>query len=911
MKRFALPNRQRSNRGILSWRVLLGMIVLACSFIVLPSSYGSQPNVSINAVTSSVPVTAGSTNTFTITRSNGSGSLTVNFITGGTAVEGTDYTVDSYTQSGDPVNEFYGFFYVTFPPNVLTETISITPQNPLLNPSASMVWQLPPYFANYNIVNAQATVTLAAIPPATVTFGSINGVTSFSETATNVPAFAQVVRSAPAAQPLTVYLVNTTTAAQLGGDYTCPALTPVSGFVGVYSVTIPANQTTVQLTASPIADWTPEGSQTFGYTLLTQANTAWQNLSPQPRYPSPVNVSEIQVTVTDVNINASVTLTNPTTTQGQTGNPPTLTFTRDVTPINSTIYFSLTSSQSGNLNQQIQVNGATFVNGSTSTYSVQLNGTATTASVQILPKNGTGAGFTTTITAQILGSTDPVVGSQVRYVVATPSSQTISILNTYPTVSLQVLQPIVYQNDQTANVIAVNRTSQGLANPLTVTLTQTAAQARVVYDYYLFDNLGNNISNPASFTLTFPAGVSQILIGLQGVANGQVEPNQLVAWQLASSSSYAPTTAQANILLISTTIQVLNPGLNAVFTLDFEHGMEGATSNYFVAPITNPVNRTLYPEGDYLIGSNPYTYHDQFYSMSDHTFGTPAGHMMIVNGAPDVGTLLLGFTIYGLSPNQPYYVNYYGTSVNPASPALMQVTVNGQLVGQAHFEAPAGWHQYTYVFNTDANGNAAIQFINLNTQRSGNDFALDDITLGTYTTKTNLPGVDISQTPSTIPEYTPPPASGSYKVFTVTRDRDSTPNAPERIYLTQTAQTLAQALYGVDYTSTQLQFDSVNNVYYVDLPVGQLAVDVYVTPIDNWIPGPDKAFGYRLLTFTDPAWATLTPFYYPANGSPAQVTIQNVSINATVTAVTPNLFENQPSPSQVFAVNRDEGGQIA
>src|SRR5205085_1129629 len=126
------------------------------------------------------------------------------------------------------------------------------------------------------------------------------------------------------------------------------------------------------------------------------------------------------------------------------------------------------------------------------------------------------------------------VGSQVQYVPGTPSSQAITILDSSPTVTLQTLQPIVYQNGQTVNAIAINRDKT--SETTTIYLQQTTAQAQVIYDYYLFDPSGNSISNPQNFSVTMPAGVSQVILTMQGVQNGQVEPNQLVAWRLLSQS---------------------------------------------------------------------------------------------------------------------------------------------------------------------------------------------------------------------------------------------------------------------------------------------------------------------------------------------------------------------------------------
>ena len=60
---------------------------------------------------------------------------------------------------------------------------------------------------------------------------------------------------------------------------------------------------------------------------------------------------------------------------------------------------------------------------------------------------------------------------------------------------------------------------------------------------------------------------------------------------------------------------------------DFSAGNTGFSSAYGYATITEPVNQTLYPEGLYIVATNPNTYHNLFAACGDHTTGT--GNMMI------------------------------------------------------------------------------------------------------------------------------------------------------------------------------------------------------------------------------------------------------------------------------------------
>ena len=131
----------------------------------------------------------------------------------------------------------------------------------------------------------------------------------------------------------------------------------------------------------------------------------------------------------------------------------------------------------------------------------------------------------------------------------------------------------------------------------------------------------------------------------------------------------------------------------------------------------------LVPEGRYAIGGNAATFHGNF-------VGTPhaGGNFMIVNGSGSPNTSVWCQTIT-VQPNTVYNFSTWVTSVNPTSPALLQFSINGAVIGNV-FQAPAvtgTWSQFFAVWYSGANTTASICIVNQNTTASGNDFGLDDI----------------------------------------------------------------------------------------------------------------------------------------------------------------------------------------
>jgi len=153
---------------------------------------------------------------------------------------------------------------------------------------------------------------------------------------------------------------------------------------------------------------------------------------------------------------------------------------------------------------------------------------------------------------------------------------------------------------------------------------------------------------------------------------------------------------------------------------DFELGNIGFQSDYlFVAYNTW--------EGQYGIAEDPHDFNRNFHlNIVDHTSG--AGKMMAVNGSPQAEVVVWSQTI-PVVEDSPYLLSAWVRTLYPTSVARLQFSVNGAQVGSV-FSPPrstTSWAQFSTTWNSTADGLATIEIVNLNTDWSGNDFALDDI----------------------------------------------------------------------------------------------------------------------------------------------------------------------------------------
>lgn len=227
----------------------------------------------------------------------------------------------------------------------------------------------------------------------------------------------------------------------------------------------------------------------------------------------------------------------------------------------------------------------------------------------------------------------------------------------------------------------------------------------------------------------------------------------------AQNTTVTPT--QNTIYTVSSTT---TRNRNLIFNGDFEQGDAGFESQYTYFPFPpNPANAG-YAQRAYSIVNNAQQFEPQFQPCVDHTSGT--GKFMAIDGATTANNKIWSQKV-GVSPNTNYTIQYWLQSIDAASPAQLEMQVNGSpITGNATSStttAPSAtclWQQVSYTWNSAANTTADITLIGRNLSSNGNDFSIDDISMiqsVTCTfTKTTAITVTAGNTPVTNFSYNSP-----------------------------------------------------------------------------------------------------------------------------------------------------------
>lgn len=212
------------------------------------------------------------------------------------------------------------------------------------------------------------------------------------------------------------------------------------------------------------------------------------------------------------------------------------------------------------------------------------------------------------------------------------------------------------------------------------------------------------------------------VVRLQGSIQG---PYDRFFWEPTTGLT-PPNSLMPNARVFTTTTYTLvaesfDP-TNLVQNGDFEQGPAGYSTDYqFVAD--DPARQDeLVPEGTYGVGANPNNYHTGFSPCSPQS----GGNMMIVNGSGMLQNIWC--QTVAVEPDTEYEIKYWVASVNPASPAQIQIEMNGQTVGPVFSAGPVcAWMNLTVRWNSGGNTTVDFCLINRNTALGGNDFAIDNI----------------------------------------------------------------------------------------------------------------------------------------------------------------------------------------
>jgi hypothetical protein len=185
---------------------------------------------------------------------------------------------------------------------------------------------------------------------------------------------------------------------------------------------------------------------------------------------------------------------------------------------------------------------------------------------------------------------------------------------------------------------------------------------------------------------------------------------------------------RTSILSASVIITLIITGglrANIIINGDFELGYSGIDTDYIY--IAAPPG-TVHPQQTYTVHTDPSECHSGWtVSYGDHTSGT--GNMMIVNAAivPDQVVWQQTVTV---TPSTDYEVSYWLSSVYPTAPANLQLSINDIVIGTDLAPGTAGvWQQAYYVWNSGASTTATVKLIDLTMAYSGDDFAIDDISM--------------------------------------------------------------------------------------------------------------------------------------------------------------------------------------
>lgn len=171
---------------------------------------------------------------------------------------------------------------------------------------------------------------------------------------------------------------------------------------------------------------------------------------------------------------------------------------------------------------------------------------------------------------------------------------------------------------------------------------------------------------------------------------------------------------------------------NLIINGDFSQGNQGFSSAYAFASV-NTV------EGEYSVGPSPLAWNSSMSSCSDKTQNGGNGYMMLVNGSPQTNLNVWSQTV-SVKPNTNYAFSTWIQTISALqNPAQLQFSINGKLIGKI-FKSNDNvcvWERFYESWNSANNTTAVISIVNMNEERIGNDFALDDISFAELTLNTD------------------------------------------------------------------------------------------------------------------------------------------------------------------------------
>ncbi len=204
-----------------------------------------------------------------------------------------------------------------------------------------------------------------------------------------------------------------------------------------------------------------------------------------------------------------------------------------------------------------------------------------------------------------------------------------------------------------------------------------------------------------------------------------------------ATASWTPTTGLNNPNILNPvatpsttttyTYTVSTPlATNLITNGDFELGNTGFTTGH--VPGSGGSFGLLSLNSTYAITTSPNLVHNNFSSCPDHT---PTGtNMLVLNCSSNPNTSAWCQTV-AVNPNTNYTFSMWAISTVASSPAQFFVEVNGTAVSTpvTLSNTTCQWQEISFTWNSGSLTSANFCIMNQNLAASGNDAALDDISL--------------------------------------------------------------------------------------------------------------------------------------------------------------------------------------
>jgi len=163
---------------------------------------------------------------------------------------------------------------------------------------------------------------------------------------------------------------------------------------------------------------------------------------------------------------------------------------------------------------------------------------------------------------------------------------------------------------------------------------------------------------------------------------------------------------------------------NLVQNGDFELGNTGFSSEYGYYPVGSSTDGSGHDF--YQISTDARTNNSRWVALADHTSGS--GNYMNVDGSDNQNTAFWGQSI-GVEVGKTYEISGWFSSLYPVSDPTIKYTIDGNDASSTFdLATPGVWEQHSFLWTATTN-TLNLGLVDTNTEASGNDFAIDDLSV--------------------------------------------------------------------------------------------------------------------------------------------------------------------------------------